>query len=219
MNAKEFEAFQSTLEAFLSNHFEKKLRYFSCRISKSINLFDSEREIIRKAVPKRAYEFSAGRMCARKCLSCYGMDNVELPRGEFGEPLWPEGYSGSITHHDNVAIAVTTRTNTGACIGIDLVSKLDSLDDTDLVTCREELKLFANLGQDVDPGILIFSIKESVIKICSPLLQQLIDFRDVSLSWDGQGLLQATMHQINQMIKVRWIVADNAIFSIAILDD
>ena len=218
MNAKEFEAFQSTLETFLSNHVEKNLRFFSCRISQSINLSDREREIIKKAIPKRVYEFSAGRICARKCLSYYGVENVELLRGEFGEPLWPEGYSGSITHHDNVAIAVTTQTSTGACIGIDLVSKLESLDDTDLVTCREELKLFENLGHDVDPGILIFSIKESVIKICSPLLQKFIDFREVGLSWSDRGDLHASINLLNREIKVQWIVADNAIFSIATLD-
>ena len=70
-----------------------------------------------------------------------------------------------------MAIAVTTQTNTGTCIGIDLVSKLDFINDTDLVTCSEELKLFENLRHELVPGILIFIIKEFVIKICSPLLQ------------------------------------------------
>ena len=69
MNAKEIEVFQSDLEIFFSSHFEKNLQYFSCQISESISLFDREKEIISKAVPKRSYEFSAGRMCARKCLS------------------------------------------------------------------------------------------------------------------------------------------------------
>ena len=218
MNAKEFEVFQSTLETVLSNHVEKNLRYFSCRISEDINLFDREREIIKRAIPKRVYEFSAGRMCARKCLSYYGVENVELLRGKFGEPLWPEGYSGSITHHQNVAIAVTTPTNTGARIGIDLVSKLDSLDDTDLITCSEELRLFENLSHDADPGILIFCIKESVIKICSPLLQKFIDFREIGLSWSDRGDLHASISPLNRVMKVQWIVDNNSIFSIASLD-
>jgi len=218
MNAKEFEVFQSSLEAFFANHFEKNLKYFSCRISESIDLFDREKAIIKKAVPKRVYEFSAGRMCARKCLSYYGVEDVEILRGEFGEPLWPEGYSGSITHHDNVAIAVTTQTNTGACIGIDLVSKLESLDDTDLITCCEELKLFENLNHDVDPGILVFSIKESVIKICSPLLQQFIDFQEIKLACSDKGNLFVSMTQLNQLIKIRWFTDSDLIFCIATLD-
>jgi len=218
MNTKEFEAFQSSLKTVLSNHVGNNLKYFSCQISESINLSDREREIIKRAIPKRVYEFSAGRMCAKKCLSYYGVENVELLRGKFGEPLWPEGYSGSITHHQNVAIAVTISTNTGARIGIDLVSKLDSLDSTDLIACSEELKLFENRGHDVDPGILIFCIKESVIKICSPLLQKFIDFREIGLSWGDRGDLHASISSLNRVMKVQWIVANNSIFSVSTLD-
>ena len=75
-----------------------------------------------------------------------------------------------------------------------------------------------NVSRDVEPGILIFSVKESVIKICSPLLQEFIDFRDVNLSPRDQSYLYASVNRINQLIKVQWVIANNNIFSIATLD-
>lgn len=218
MDTDEFKAFNTSLKTFIASHFENNIKVYSCEISESIFLFDNEKEIIKKAVPKRAYEFSAGRMCARKCLSYLGVENAELLKGEFGEPLWPEGFTGSITHHDNVAVAVATQTNFTSCIGIDLVSKTESLENTNLITSNEELQLMGNVSRDVEPGILIFSVKESVIKICSPLLQEFIDFRDVNLSPRDQGYLYASVNRINQLIKVQWDIANNNIFSIATLD-
>jgi len=219
MDTDEFQAFNTSLKTFVSDRFENNIKLYACQISGSILLSDSEKEVIKNAIPKRAYEFSAGRLCARKCLSYLGVEYVELLKGKFGEPLWPEGYTGSITHHDNVAVAVATRTNITSCIGIDLISKSESLENTNLITSNEEFKLIKNVSLDAEPGILIFSIKESVIKICSPLLQEFIDFRDVSLSLCDQGHLYASMNRLNQVIRVQWNVANNFIFSIATLDN
>ncbi len=219
MNIDEFKAFYLLLKRFVSENYNSSVSISACEIAESTNLFANEKEIIKKAVPKRVYEFSAGRMCARRCLSYYGLGDVELLKGKFGEPLWPEGYTGSITHHDNVAVAVAVQTNDFLSIGIDLVSQKDVIENRDLITCDRELKLLDNVGLDVDPGILIFSIKESAIKIFSPLLQEFIDFRDINLSWSGQGHVCASITRLNRLVRIKWVVASNSICCIATLDN
>ncbi len=218
MNRNEFETFHAALNVFIAEKFSGNLKVSSCEILEQTNLLANEKQIINKSVPKRVREFSAGRVCARKCLSAYGLGNVEILKGKFGEPIWPEGYTGSITHHDNVAVAVAMRATVFPRIGIDLVSLKDVLDGTDLIASDRELKMIKNVSFDVDPGILVFSIKESIIKICSPLFQEFIDFRDISLSYDEQGYMRASMNRLSRLVKVQWIVVGNSIFSIATLD-
>ncbi len=218
MNSDEFETFHKSLKTFIFNNFNSDLKVYSCQITESIDLYANENVIIKNSVAKRAYEFSAGRMCARKCLAYYDLREVELLKGEFGEPLWPEGYTGSITHHDKVAVAVAAQASVFAGIGIDLVSQKDSIENTDLITCYKELKLLESVGLDVELSILMFSIKESVIKIISPLFQDFIDFRDISLSWSDRGHLCATIARLDRLIKINWLIVNNSIFCIATLD-
>jgi len=218
MNSDKFETFHISLKTFVSNNFNNDLRVYSCRITENINLYANEHAIIKNAVPKRVYEFSAGRMCARKCLTYYDLRDVELLKGKLGEPLWPKGYTGSITHHDNVAVAVAAQANAFAGIGIDLVSQKDSIEDTNLITCDRELKLLESVELNVDLSILMFSIKESVIKILSPLLQDFVDFRDINLSWSERGDLYASYTRLNRLIKINWITVSNSIFCIATLE-
>lgn len=218
MNSDEFKTFHISLKTFVSNNFNNGLKVYSCRITESINLYANENAIIKNAVPKRVYEFSAGRMCARKCLTYYDLRDVELLKGKFGEPLWPDGYTGSITHHDNVAVAVVAQASAFAGIGIDLVSQKDSIEDTNLITCDRELKLLESVGLNVDLSILIFSIKESVIKILSPLLQDFVDFRDINLLWSDSGDLYASFSRLDRLIKINWVTVSNSIFCIATLE-
>ena len=218
MNSDEFETFQASLKTFVSNNFNNDLKVYSCQITESINLYANEHAIIKNAVPKRVYEFSAGRMCARKCLSYYDLRDVELLKGKLGEPLWPEGYTGSITHHDNVAVAVAAQASVFAGIGIDLVSQKDSIDDTNLITCDRELKLLESVELNVDLSILMFSIKESVIKILSPLFQDFVDFRDINLSLSDRDDLYASYTRLDRLIKINRITVSNSLLCIATLE-
>lgn len=62
-----------------------------------------------RAVPKRRAEFLAGRVIAHKALRELGAKAGAIGRGAFGEPLWPHGIRGAITHSKgHVAVWVTT---------------------------------------------------------------------------------------------------------------
>ena len=54
-----------------------------------------------------------------------GLEN-EIVKGAFGKPLWPEGITGSITHHSGKAFAAVMPLKQGY-IGIDFVETWQSI--------------------------------------------------------------------------------------------
>ncbi|PZS40918.1 MAG: 4'-phosphopantetheinyl transferase, partial [Pseudonocardiales bacterium] len=61
-------------------------------------LYPGEAELITRAVDKRRREFRTVRHCARQALRQLGLPPAPVLRGERGEPKWPAGVVGSMTH-------------------------------------------------------------------------------------------------------------------------
>jgi 4'-phosphopantetheinyl transferase EntD len=74
---------------------------------------------IRRAVRRRQIAWIGGRLCAERSLQLLGLLSHSVPRGPGGEPIWPQGVAGSITHTELSAHAVVVRRTDGAGIGID----------------------------------------------------------------------------------------------------
>jgi len=68
--------------------------------------------------PGRAAQFAAGRWCAHRALERLGCPEDDIGTGYRGEPRWPDGYRGSITHKPGGAVAVAAPAP--AAIGVDL---------------------------------------------------------------------------------------------------
>ena len=61
-------------------------------------LYPGEAELVARAVDKRRREFCTVRHCARQALRQLGLPPAPVLRGERGEPRWPAGVVGSMTH-------------------------------------------------------------------------------------------------------------------------
>ena len=61
-------------------------------------LTPDETRQIGKAIDKRQREFAAGRRAGRSALAAVGALNAEIPRAEDRSPVWPDGFTGSISH-------------------------------------------------------------------------------------------------------------------------
>ena len=59
---------------------------------------EEERILSPRACPTKRNEFALGRAAVRHALLELGEDYVPVLRGGYGEPLWPDGILGSITH-------------------------------------------------------------------------------------------------------------------------
>ncbi|MET0557096.1 MAG: 4'-phosphopantetheinyl transferase superfamily protein [Solirubrobacterales bacterium] len=153
-------------------------------------LFPSEAALVQRAVEKRRREFATGRECARRALAGLGVEAGPIDRGEKGEPLWPAGVVGAITHCDGYRAAAVARRGELASLGIDaerhepLPSEL--FDDIAVPAEREPLAALAASEPSVCWDRILFSAKESVYKAWFPLARRWLGFEDAALELDPQ---------------------------------
>jgi 4'-phosphopantetheinyl transferase EntD len=193
---------------------------------RGVELFPEEEAAVGNAVPERRREFVTARACAREALSRLGLPAQPIPAGVRGEPIWPAGVVGSITHcrgYRACAVAPATELLT---IGVD--AEVDGplprgvLDD---IALPEERRWLEGAGKG-DPAIswdrLLFSIKESIYKAWFPLTRSWLGFEDASVSIDPfGGTFEAHLlvpgptldgHKLDGF-SGRWIAADGLLCS------
>ena len=152
------------------------------------DLFPEEEAIVDRAVHKRRREFTTARMCARSALQQLGLPPVSILSGERGEPLWPAGVVGSITHCDGYRACAVARSSVVLTVGIDAEPNA-SLPEGLLgdIARAEELPALGQLALE-HPRIhwdrLLFSAKESVYKAWFPLARRWLGFEDASIAID-----------------------------------
>ena len=151
-------------------------------------LFVEEREMMARAVEGRRQEFAIVRSLARACLRRLGLPPAPILAGAAGEPLWPCGIQGSMTHCAGYAAAAVGLSSSISTIGIDAEPDASLADDvlTLVATPAERHRL---AGAPASPGgpswdRLLFSAKEAVYKAWFPLVGQWLDFQEVEVSID-----------------------------------
>ncbi|MGH3274922.1 MAG: 4'-phosphopantetheinyl transferase family protein, partial [Streptosporangiaceae bacterium] len=82
-------------------------------------LFPEEQAVMARAVEKRRREFTTARACARTALARLGQPPVAIVPGDRGEPRWPPGIVGSITHCAGYRAAAVGRAAEVLAIGLD----------------------------------------------------------------------------------------------------
>ncbi|MCG3097877.1 enterobactin synthase subunit EntD [Enterobacter sp. DRP3] len=124
---------------------------------------------------KRKAEHLAGRIAAAHALPGHTVPGI----GPSGEPLWPEGVSGSITHSGTQAMAVVTCDHP-AIIGIDcetILSENEAQEIKDGVIDAQEEIVLSRSGYPFTLALtLAFSAKESLFKALFPKVQYWMGF-------------------------------------------
>ncbi|CZW82016.1 enterobactin synthase subunit EntD [Enterobacter hormaechei] len=123
---------------------------------------------------KRKADHLAGRIAAAHALPDHTMPAI----GPSGEPLWPQGISGSITHSGTQAIAVVTQYP--ALIGIDCETILfenEAREIKDGIIDTQEEPVLSRQGYPFALALtLVFSAKESLFKALFPQVQAWMGF-------------------------------------------
>ena len=151
-------------------------------------LFPEEEALVGRAVEKRRREFMTARKCARAALGGLGLPASSILTGDRGEPLWPAGVVGSITHCDGYRACAVARSSEILTIGIDAEPNA-ALPEGLLgdIARPEELPMLRRLGTEL-PQVcwdrLLFSAKESVYKAWFPLAKRWLGFEDAVLEID-----------------------------------
>lgn len=143
-----------------------------------------EEPLVAKSVAKRRNEFVTVRYCARLALEQLGQPPVPILKGEKGEPLWPGGVVGSLTHCQGFRGAVVGQADAVRSVGIDAephdVLPDGVLDAVSLPAERAELSALPT-GRHWDR--ILFCAKEATYKVWFPLTKRWLGFEDAHITF------------------------------------
>jgi 4'-phosphopantetheinyl transferase EntD len=147
-----------------------------------------EEPLVVRSVAKRRNEFVTVRYCARLALEELGQPPVPILKGEKGEPCWPDGVVGSLTHCAGFRGAVVGRDADVRSVGID-AEPHDVLPDgvLDAVSLPAERVELAALPRELHWDRILFCAKEATYKAWYPLTKRWLGFEDAHISFDSDG--------------------------------
>lgn len=140
-----------------------------------------------KATNKRQAEFIAGRYCAQHALNqIIASPVVPARHPDTGQPDWPQGLCGSISHSHGWAAAVVSRQQDWLALGLDIERCIASTRAERLhkaVLRQSELELFDSINNWTFAEFItcVFSAKESLFKALNPLTQRYFGFLDAEV--------------------------------------
>lgn len=153
-----------------------------------------EEPLIAKSVAKRRNEFITVRYCARIAMGELGLPPVPILKGDKGEPCWPDGVVGSLTHCTGYRGAVVGRSAAVRSVGIDAephdVLPNGVLDAISLPAERSEIPQAMPGGLHWDR--ILFCAKEATYKAWFPLTKRWLGFEDAHISFEADGAAAGT---------------------------
>ena len=144
-----------------------------------------EEPLIARSVPKRRNEFVTVRHCARVAMEQLGVPPSPILKGEKGEPQWPRGVVGSLTHCEGYRAAVVGRSEVARSVGID-AEPHGVLPDRVLeaISLPDERREIAALPGGLHWDRILFCAKEATYKAWFPLTQRWLGFEDAHISFE-----------------------------------
>lgn len=133
------------------------------------NATAADRVVMQGMSPRRAAEFSTGRLCARTALAALGGgDHGELRRLPNGAVDWPAGWTGSITHSRDVAVACVGSTTLFRGVGVDVEPDAPMPRESSFAVARD--KFIGPAARLLASGSRVgFSARESTFKALSAI--------------------------------------------------
>lgn len=138
---------------------------------------------------QRQREFEAGRNLAAEALASLGSAETMVGVGVRGMPIWPAGYTGSISHTRYLcAVAVGPRGRVRS-LGIDI----ERMADVD--PALAPLILRDDEDPQAAPLAWYFSAKEAVFKCQYPVTREDAEFTDARIVWGPGGSFAVEVDQ------------------------
>jgi 4'-phosphopantetheinyl transferase EntD len=195
-------------------------------------VYPEEEAAVRMAVAKRRQEHRTVRVCARRALAQLGHPPAPLLSGRRGEPLWPPGVVGSMTHCDGYRAAAVASADDIRAIGIDAEHHAPLpagvLDAVAVPAERSRLAEAERRSRGVHWDRLLFSAKESVFKAVFPVTGVALGFgdADVTFSTAPAGAGPRGSFAVRLLVPVRavpsrfdgtWLVVDGLVLTAVVL--
>ncbi len=154
-------------------------------------LFDTEAAAINGVSETRQREFASGRAAAHRALRKLGFSPSPVLKGDSGEPLWPRGVVGSISHCKGLAFCGVAFSKECTSIGVD-VEEVNRVLPRLAQRILTESELYEWGGRDKDPLLLAvaFSAKEAFFKFQYPIAKASVSFKDVMIKHNEDGIFE-----------------------------
>ncbi|WP_159625657.1 4'-phosphopantetheinyl transferase family protein [Actinomyces sp. zg296] len=183
-------------------------------------LHGEEAALAERMSDRRCREFTTVRGCARRALRGLGHRRPPMVPGGAGEPAWPAGVVGSMTHCERYRAAAVARQEDVDCLGIDAEpnAPLPAGVLARVATTPEEIGGLGRLAAerpDVAVDRLLFSVKESLYKAWYPREARWLGFGDALVRLaDGEFTADLTDPRPGgrtRRLHGRWIFAEGTI--------
>lgn len=152
-------------------------------------LLTGERQHRGHAPSKRAREFAAGRLCARRAAAEFGVVEGPIGVGQDRCPRWPPHLTGSITHTDGFSAAAVGSRRKFQAIGID-AERAGSVSQElwNHIFQLAEVQVLERLPawQQAHVATLMFSAKEAFYKCQYAVTGRWLEFKDVAVTLSGR---------------------------------
>lgn len=148
-----------------------------------------------RAIDRRRRHFALGRAAARDALAELGLLQIAVGRGAAGEPVWPAGVVGAISHSGDVALALAGWQRDYAGLGVDIeeLSRGPTARAARLI-CRPSEMEWVDVEAGTERLLMLFSAKEAVFKAVYPIERVWLGFGDAELTWVGErGAFEARL--------------------------
>ena len=166
---------------------------------------------------KRKADHLAGRIAAFHTLNRKTIPGI----GSSGEPLWPAGVSGSISHSGTQAVAICRE---NSLVGIDceaIIVESEAREIQDGVIDAQESRLLADSHFPFDLAFtLAFSAKESLFKALFPQVQAWMGFDSARVTALAADTLTLTLTRPlppfaqNQVFTLHWCRIDSMVITL-----
>ena len=173
-------------------------------------LLPEERGYIEQAVPKRAREFAAGRLCARAALAQFGFAVAPIHVNSDGSPRWPAGMVGSITHTEGFFGAAVAEQQHFLALGLDaeIISRVIPDVWTQICTPAELVWVDSLAEREkARAAAMIFAAKEAVYKCFYSMNSEWLDFHDVTIVPEQRNL-EGTSYTIRALRRLQLLDRD-----------
>lgn len=203
----------------LSSRIEEALMHLSPVPSVAVVRTSDVEEIVgfelEGAIPARVREFVTTRMCAQEALAVLGLKAGRVGRSVQGEPIWPAGFRGSLTHCAGIRAALVIEAMTGIHVGID-IEPFRPLPPG----VRERALTPAECAHQPIGRLdtLTFSAKEAAFKAWFPAKRKWMDFDEVEVAWRATDFVVTSAEEVNPgrlLARGRAVVLDNYIVTVA----
>jgi 4'-phosphopantetheinyl transferase EntD len=190
-----------------------------------------EEALIARAVAKRRNEFITVRHCARVALAELGVPAAPILKGNKGEPCWPDGVVGSLTHCDGYRGAVVGRAEQVRSVGIDAEPHGPLPNGVlEAVSLPPERRELAAMPDALHGDRILFCAKEATYKAWYPLTRRWLGFEDARITFDvkpdgatgefvSQILIDPTALSGPPLtaLRGRWLVRDGLVLTAIVL--